>query len=389
MHTRILSFHFETIIVLVNTRAYDADLAAEVAAQFGAEAVLRLGDAASGADIEVPRVGNDAWSSVLYVIVAQMLAVIWSDRLGFNVDNPFEGGNLTRVVSGVKLHPLPDVEPKLFGAIDLGGTKIEACLFDERLDLVAKRRVTTPKKNYADLLDAIVDEVRWLEETAGVALAVGIGIPGLIDPATGVSTTANLPATGRTLSSDLSARLGRPTPVANDCKCFVLSEANGGAGAGRRTVFGLVLGTGVGGGISVDGKVVLGLNGLPGEVGHFGLPAELVARHKLPLPVCGCGRTGCYETLVSGPGISRIAEHLIGRAAEPAAIAAAAAAGDAVMGEVFDIWLALLAELVHTIQLTVDPDCVVLGDGLFADRRRRRSSREGVPPPQDAGRARP
>ncbi|MEJ6782813.1 ROK family protein [Aminobacter sp. Piv2-1] len=346
------------------TRAYDMDLAAEVAVQFGADRVVRLGSVADGADIEIPVVGNDAWSSPLYVLVAQMLAVIWSDRLGINVDNPFSGGNLTRVVAGVKLYGLPKAGPRLFGALDLGGTKIEACLFDDRLEPVARRRSATQKESYDQLVEAVVEEVRWLEREAGTDLPIGIGIPGLIDPVTGRSTTANLPATGHTLSADLGARLGRATPVANDCKCFALSEANGGAGAGHRTVFGLILGTGVGGGVCVDGRLVTGLNGLPGEVGHFGLPAATVSRRKLPLVACGCGRVGCYETLVSGPGMSRLCEHMTGRAAKPEEIAAQAAAGDPAMGEVFDAWLDLLAELIHTIQLTVDADCVVLGGGL-------------------------
>lgn len=195
-------------------------------------------------------------------------------------------------------------------------------------------------------------------------MPVGIGIPGLVDVVTGASITANLPATGHKLSADLSNRLGRPTPVENDCKCFALSEANGGAGAGARTVFGLVLGTGVGGGVCVDGKLVVGLNGLPGEVGHLGLPAATVARHRLPLIACGCGRTGCYETLISGPGMRRIAEHVSGRAEEPPVIVALAAAGDDAMGEVLDIWFSILAELIYTVQLTIDADCVVLGGGL-------------------------
>lgn len=195
-------------------------------------------------------------------------------------------------------------------------------------------------------------------------MPVGIGIPGLVDAVTGASITANLPATGHKLSADLSNRLGRPTPVENDCKCFVLSEANGGAGAGMRTVFGLVLGTGVGGGVCVDGRLVVGLNGLPGEVGHLGLPAAEVARYRLPLIVCGCGRTGCYETLLSGPGMSRIAEDVARRPEEPTVIAAQAAAGDSAMGEVLDIWFSILAELIYTVQLTIDADCVVLGGGL-------------------------
>jgi predicted NBD/HSP70 family sugar kinase/fructoselysine-6-P-deglycase FrlB-like protein len=346
------------------TQAYDVDLANEIAAQFSPRTVLRLGSAETGAEISVPPIGNDAWGSVLYVLVAQMLAVLWSERMGFNVDDPFAGRNLTRVVAGVKLYDLPKPDRATYGAIDVGGSKIEAALFDDDLRPLGKRRIDTPKETYEALVEAIVEQAESLGKETGGLAAIGIGLPGLIDSATGLSLTSNLPATGRHLSADLSARLGRLVPVENDCKCFALSEANGGAGAGHRTVFGLILGTGVGGGVCVDGRLVKGLNGLPGEVGHFGLPAERVAKYGLPLVTCGCGRMGCYETYVSGPGLSRIAVHVTGRPMMAEEIANAAAEGDAAMQGVRDIWLDLLAELIHTIQLTVDADCVVLGGGL-------------------------
>lgn len=346
------------------TQAYDVDLANEIAAQFSAQTILRLGAAETGADIAVPAIGNDAWGSVLHVLIAQMLAVIWSERMGFAVDDPFAGRNLTRVVAGVKLYDLPKPAAATYGAIDVGGSKIEAALFGEDLRPIEKRRIDTRKDSYEALVDAIVEQADWLGAQTGELAAIGIGLPGLIDPATGLSVTSNLPATGRSLGADLSARLDRWIPVENDCKCFALSEANGGAGAGHRTVFGLILGTGVGGGVCVDGRLVKGLNGLPGEVGHFGLPAERVAKYGLPLVACGCGRTGCYETYVSGPGLSRIAAHVTGRPLAAEEIATAAAEGDAAMLGVRAIWLDLLAELIHTIQLTVDADCVVLGGGL-------------------------
>lgn len=347
-----------------HTRRYDTDLATEVAAQFGDHVVLRLGDPAAGADIPVPSVGNDAWSSVLYVVVAQLLSVIWSHKLGMTVDNPFASGNLTRVVAGVKLYPLPETGPNVFGALDVGGTKIEARLFDNKLEVLDRQRFPTAKGSYDELLAAIGSAVAWLDQTAGTKVALGVGLPGLIDPATGISMTSNVPATGHTLGADLSARIGRAIPVENDCKCFALSEANGGAGEGYRTVFGLILGTGVGGGVCVDGKLVVGHNGLPGEVGHFGLPAELVQRHGLPILACGCGRTGCYETLLSGPGMARIAKHVAGEDVDSAAIVARAAAGDVAMTKVLDLWFDILGELIHTIQLTIDADCVVIGGGL-------------------------
>lgn len=345
-----------------HTRRYDDDLAAELVEQFGAGSVVRLG--AADADVDVPTVENDAWSAVLHVIVAQLLAVGWSERLGLNVDDPFGGRNLTRVVSEVRIYPLPPAQAALVGAIDLGGSKIEACLFDGDLERVASLRVSTPRDNYSELLDAIVGQVHWLDRQAGRPVSVGIGIPGVIDPRTGNSNTANLPATGRALSSDLSSRLGRAILVENDCKCLALSEANGGAGAPFETVFGLVLGTGVGGGVCVDGALVRGLSGLPGEVGHIGIPATVVARHDLPVIACGCGRVGCYETLLSGPGMSRLARCVAGRNAEPAEIVRLGAMGDAQMQRVHSIWIELACDLIGTIQVTIDPDCVVIGGGL-------------------------
>jgi len=358
---------FTSVYVLLSAdpqaRRYDMDAAAEIAAQFRSARLVRLGAAETGPEIVVPTVGNDAWSAVLHVLVAQLLAVAWSDRLGLHVDNPFEGATtLTRVVAGVRLYPFE--RPARFGAIDLGGSKIEACLFDGRLEPLERRRMATPAGSYEDLVAAVVDAATWLGRRAGGDLPIGIGLPGLVDPESGVSVTANVPATGRPLGADLAARLGRTIQIGNDCKCFALSEANGGAGAGFATVFGLTLGTGVGGGVCRHGRLVTGLNGLPGEVGHIGLPAHLVATRNLPVLACGCGRAGCYETLVSGPGMSRLARHLAGVEATPERIAAGAAAGDAGMAAAFALWLDLLAELLDTVQLTVDPDCVVLGGGL-------------------------
>ena len=344
--------------------AYDRDLGQEIREQFGDAALTVLGQAGAAPDITVPDMGSDGWTAVLHVLVAQMLSVIWSDRLGHNVDDPFAGRNLTRVVSGVRLYDLPAPPVRRIGGMDVGGSKIESVLFDRAMQPLARRRTDIRKANYAELLDTIAAEARWLEDQAEGALDFGIGLPGLIDPATGVALTSNLPASGHPLAADLAARLGRSVTVGNDCKCFALSEATEGAGAGYQTVFGLILGTGLGGGVTIGGKLVTGLNGLPGEVGHFGITAALAQEHHLPILPCGCGRRGCYETLVSGPGLSRLAGHMTGQAADPAAVARRAAAGDAGMAAVMRVWLDLLGQLVHTIQLTIDADCVVLGGGL-------------------------
>ncbi|MGH8316475.1 MAG: ROK family protein [Steroidobacteraceae bacterium] len=253
---------------------------------------------------------------------------------------------------------------RLLGGMDVGGSKIETCLFDERFRALERRRVQTSCATYEELLDCIVGEAHWLDARAGGAVDLGIGLPGLVDHATGRSLTSNLPATGRPLREDLVAKLGRNVAMANDCKCFALSEANGGAGEGYETTLGLILGTGVGGGVTHHRRLVLGHNDLPGELGHLGVPGGLVAEFALPLLPCGCGRVGCYETLVSGPGLVRLAGRHGGPDRSPAEIAQLARSGDAAMAATMREWLMLLAELIQTAQCTIDMDCVVLGGGL-------------------------
>jgi predicted NBD/HSP70 family sugar kinase len=248
--------------------------------------------------------------------------------------------------------------------MDVGGSKIESCLFDEQFRPLERRRVETAGATYEELLDCIVGEARWLDACAGGAVELGIGLPGLVDHATGRALTSNLPATGRPLREDLLSRLGRSVAMANDCKCFALSEANGGAGEGAETTLGLILGTGVGGGVTRQGRLVLGHNDLPGELGHLGIPARLVVEGELPILPCGCGRVGCYETLVSGPGLARLARRHGAPERSPAEIAQLARRGDAPATAAMREWLTLLAELIHTAQCTIDMECVVLGGGL-------------------------
>ncbi len=253
----------------------------------------------------------------------------------------------------------------MLAGIDLGGTKIEACLFDANLVRLTSRRTSTPRHSYTELLDALVDQYEWLRREAGEAdLSLGIGLPGLIEPSTGLSLTSNLPAMRKPLRADLSRRLGFVVPVKNDCKCFALSEANGGAGHGYDTVFGLILGTGCGGGVCYRGRLVEGSSGLPGEVGHTGVPLSAVPEIVLPLLRCNCGRTGCFETLISGPGLTALARTLKGVELQPEQIVQGALAGDADLEQILSIWSDLVCELLRTIQSTVDPDCVVLGGGL-------------------------
>lgn len=256
-----------------------------------------------------------------------------------------------------------------YGGIDVGGTKIETTLFDEHLSVVDKRRTATPSKHYDTLLNALATEAQWLRESSGDKnTPIGFGIPGVVDPASAICVTANLPATGQRLRDDLQALLGQNIAIDNDCNCFVLSEANQGAGAEYSRVFGLIIGTGIGGGLCVEGKLVSGAQGLLGEVGHIALPAHLTNQlaidKPLPIVACGCGRTGCYETLASGKGLSRLCNSLIEKSLSPADIVAGVASSDQDCTKVYNTWLKIMGELLNTIQLCTDPHCIILGGGL-------------------------
>ncbi|MEM8787877.1 MAG: ROK family protein [Pseudomonadota bacterium] len=247
----------------------------------------------------------------------------------------------------------------LIGGIDLGGTKIEARLFDTGPWTAQQtQEIATPRGRYDALLAALAAQVDWLA-TRGAA-GVGVGSPGLID-ASGRMLTANLPASGRTLPADLRARAAVPVSFLNDCRAFTLSEARLGAGRGADCVLGLILGTGVAGGVALGGAPVLGRNGAAGEFGHTPLPHGPVAAHDLPVLPCGCGLTGCYETLCSGPGLSRLARHLTGKTAAPEDLATA---GDETAERVLAVWAELLGHLLAGLVHTLDPDIVVLGGGL-------------------------
>jgi fructoselysine-6-P-deglycase FrlB-like protein/predicted NBD/HSP70 family sugar kinase len=361
------------IVVLLSpdpdARRYDVDVVAELRSQYDPGRVITVGTEVDsgtgngGADIAFASIPA-GWNVPLHVLPAQVIAVTWSDRMGLNVDDPFPGGQLSRVVHGVRLYPPSIRRARLYGGMDVGGSKIETCLFDERFQPLERRRVDTACTTYEELLDCIVGEAHWLETCAGSPVDLGIGLPGLVDHVTGCSLTSNLPATGKPLRKDLVARLGRTIAMANDCKCFALSEANGGAGDDAGTTLGLILGTGLAGGVTYRGRLVLGYNDLPGEVGHIGIPARYAEEWNLPILPCGCGRVGCYETLVSGPGLTRLAVRYHPAVRSPAEIACLAQGGDAAMAAAVREWLTLLAELIHTAQCTIDMDCVVLGGGL-------------------------
>ena len=246
------------------------------------------------------------------------------------------------------------------GGIDAGGTKLDAQLFDADMLVIAKRRIPAPRQDFDSFADALADQARWLMAQSGMPdLAIGIGLPGIVDPATGATTAANLPATGRDVAAALRARLGREAVFGTDSVAFALSEARGGAADGARNVVGVVIGTGVGAAQVVDGAVPARANGMAVEIGHVGTSARVLAAHGLPQSRCGCGRLGCIETWVAGPGLARLAAHVLGEPVAPPDLP-----GHPAGAKVIGIWTDLAAEALDTLHLLLDPDCIVLGGGV-------------------------
>jgi len=246
--------------------------------------------------------------------------------------------------------------------IDLGGTKIEAIALSPAGEEITRLRVTTPR-DYTASLDAIVALVGELERAAGGAGTVGVGIPGTVVPRTGLVKNANSTwLNGRPLERDLEGRLARPVRVMNDANCFALSEATDGAAAGAQVVFGVILGTGVGGGIVVDGRCLSGANLIAGEWGHNPLP--WLTPDEQPGPPCYCGRRGCVEVWLSGPGFERDHAQHAGVTLSGQEIVGAAARGDAAaaatLARYHDRQSRALASLINVL----DPDVVVLGGGM-------------------------
>ncbi len=254
--------------------------------------------------------------------------------------------------------------------IDLGGTKIEGVVLAPGGIERTRRRIATPADDYAATIAAVVALVSALEDDIGASRrgTVGVGIPGTISPATGLVKNANATwLIGRPFDADLAAALGRPVRVANDANCFAVSEAIDGAAAGARVVFGVILGTGVGGGLVVDGRPLIGANAIAGEWGHNPLPWP--EDDERPGPPCYCGRRGCIETFLSGPGLAADCANFAGagagvRALSPAEIARLADAGDAAAAAALDRYVRRLARALATVINIVDPDAIVLGGGL-------------------------
>ncbi len=247
--------------------------------------------------------------------------------------------------------------------VDLGGTKIEAVVLDGTGDVLIRRRRATPTESYAETLGAVVDLVNDLEAALGERASVGVAAPGALSAHTGRIKNANsTQLIGERLDVDLSEALDRQVRLANDANCFALSESVDGAARGARVVFGVILGTGVGGGIVVEGRLLTGLQSIAGEWGHNPLPWPQA--RELPGPHCYCGRNGCIESFLSGPGLARdyqeYSEELLAVDEIVRRADAGEACADACMGR-FEHRLA--RGLAHVINI-LDPDVIVLGGGL-------------------------
>lgn len=248
--------------------------------------------------------------------------------------------------------------------MDIGGTKIAMGVFSAQGELLSEDKVPTPK-DYEAFLQAIEQAVAKADAAAGARLPLGVGIPGVVNQQQGMVDAPNLVfLRDKPFRDDLKARLGREIKMANDGSCLVLAEAIDGAGAGYETVFGLVAGTGIGGGYVAHGHILLGANGLNGEVGHLPLPFRQEEGGGPPF-LCGCGQDNCIEGAISGPALARLHNYLTGQDKTAQEIGAAASAGDpaalASLARYYDSFAKGMVSVLHSF----DPDVIVVSGGLM------------------------
>ena len=247
--------------------------------------------------------------------------------------------------------------------IDLGGTKIEALAIDDQGVELARHRIDTPRDDYDATIVAMVGLVRRLEKQTGRTGTVGAGIPGSISRITGLVKNSNSTwLNGRPLDRDLAAALGREVRLANDANCFAVSEATDGAAAGKHVVFGVILGTGCGGGVAIGGRVHAGPNGVAGEWGHNPLPWQ--RPEEYPGPTCYCGKRGCMEMWVSGTGIALDYRTVTGRARTTQEIVSEFDAGEVEATAAIHRFEDRLARGLAQVINVLDPDVIVIGGGV-------------------------
>ena len=247
--------------------------------------------------------------------------------------------------------------------VDLGGTKTEVIALDENDETLLRRREATPSQDYAKTLELVVRLIRDAEAQLGGRVEVGIGIPGSLSPESGLIRNSNSTRlNGRPLKDDLERALAREIRIANDADCFALSEAYDGAARGARAVFGVILGTGVGGGIAIAGRLLAGPNAIAGEWGHNPLPWP--RDDERPGPLCYCGKRGCIETFLSGPGLAFDHERKFGETLPAEEIAARAGSGERAAVETLQRYAERLARALASAINVLDPEVIVLGGGL-------------------------
>ncbi|WP_024353910.1 ROK family protein [Brevundimonas naejangsanensis] len=246
--------------------------------------------------------------------------------------------------------------------IDFGGTKIEAAALDASGAFIARIREPNPG-TYDAAISLVADLIARVEAEAGPAHSVGLAIPGSLSPRTGLIRNANsIYLNGRCFGDDLEATLGRPVRLANDANCLALSESADGAGVGAASLFGVILGTGCGGGLVIDGKLVEGAQGVAAEIGHISLPWP--SADEAPGPACWCGLHGCLETWVSGTGFQRDHEAATGRARTAQAIVDVARAGDVQAVAALNRYIGRLGRALAMVVNLADPEVFVLGGGM-------------------------
>ena len=247
--------------------------------------------------------------------------------------------------------------------IDVGGSKIEGIALDDNGRELLRRRVPTPAGDYEAILTVVAALVGDIEKQTGQRGTLGVGAPGAASKATGRIKNSNSQCLiDKPLKEDLAALLGRELRVANDANCFALSEAVDGAAAGAEVVFGVIIGTGTGGGIVVHGRVLEGVNGIAGEWGHNPLPWPCDAER--PGPQCYCGKRGCIETFLSGPGMARDLASTSGQSLSAAEIVQAATHGDPACIAALERYEDRLARGLANVINVIDPEVIVLGGGL-------------------------
>ncbi|UCZ74803.1 N-acetylglucosamine kinase [Dickeya zeae] len=255
----------------------------------------------------------------------------------------------------------------MYYGFDIGGTKIELAVFDAGLQRIWQKRIPTPRDDYEGLLNGLLALTREADALSGCQGTVGVGVPGMENADDGTLFAANLPAAmGRPLRADLSQRLQRDVRLSNDANCFALSEAWDNEFRAYPVVLGIILGTGMGGGLVVNGRVVDGKNGVAGELGHFRLPVDAldILGESIPRVPCGCGRTGCVENYLSGRGFEWLYAHFYHRTLSAPDIIRAFYAGDPQARAHVDRYLALLAVCLGNLLTLIDPHLVVFGGGL-------------------------